>query len=168
MSNFTKKLAKIREAKLNKKAEGEGKIPSSPELQNYVANGWINQYGKVTPYHIIMMEDVETMYGMNATQAKEMVEMKYNQLNTSFRDMEDYTNLSADAENKFLSAIRNCRTVAKIADVITNFSMKSEDLGVNKGAEIEEEELEKMARSISDKLVAEIKLQIKASWDSLK
>lgn len=91
---------------------------------------YANQYGKVTPYHILFKDFGDQIGSMRKEEALQLVTDKVNEFQSTFGGDPDYSNLSDDAVNKFLNACGQARDGMGILFKIKDFLLASEDMAV--------------------------------------
>jgi len=98
-------------------------------LKDY-PDGYTNQWGKVTPYHILFKSFGTEISNMTGPQAVDFCLEKINEFKTKYNGDTDYTNPSPDAVAKFKRAVSKARTGMDVMFKLKDFLLASEGQAV--------------------------------------
>jgi hypothetical protein len=104
-------------------------------LDVYSGDKYLNQWGKVTPYHIIFNDYADEIANLNKQQAIETCISLIDELNAKYSGDPDYTNPSPQAVEKFKNAIRQSRDGMGVLFKVKDFLLASEGMSVTSSLE---------------------------------
>ncbi|MNV23425.1 hypothetical protein D3C71_1144370 [compost metagenome] len=94
-------------------------------LKDY-PEGYANQWGKVTPYHILFKDYGAQLSSMNGPQALELCSNTFDDLAEKYRGDSNYMNPSHDAINKFKKSCVKANTGMDVMFKLKDFLLASE------------------------------------------
>lgn len=146
MSNFKTKLAEIQQLEDGtwldtdtgeitemKPTEQKG-VQWKEEKQRaqsiYPSNDYQNQWGKVSPFNIIMKDMIGQLYGLTPEMMADTVCAFIESLNGQFGSMDDtYDYVSQDYLRELRYKLEKCRTSDKAVEYLTNIYFKGMGMG---------------------------------------